>query len=160
VQRGAEGLLAEVEIQERPRECIQGMETTPVTSPMRRVLAFFLEPSMGESTSRATVILRGAVGGVFLVSGATKFLFDNQGPGRFAKIGLPAARELASFVGCIEISCGALLVVGLLTRLAAVPLVVDMVGVDEVEITRESTIGPSPQGARVVVWPPPRPGSM
>jgi hypothetical protein len=108
VQRGAEGLLAEVEIQERPRECIQGMKTTPVTSPMRRVLAFFLEPSMGESTSRATVILRGAVGGVFLVS-------EDAGLGS---------------------------------------------GVDEVEITRESTVGPSPQGARVVVWPPPRPGSM
>ncbi len=56
-----------------------------------------------------------------------KFLFDNQGPGRFAKLGFPAAPELATFVGGVEIVCGALLVVGLLTRLAAVPLIVDMV---------------------------------
>jgi uncharacterized membrane protein YphA (DoxX/SURF4 family) len=103
------------------------MKTTEVTSPVRRTLAFFLEPSVGDGGSRATVILRSAVGGVFLVSGAAKFLFDNQGPGRFAKIGLPAARELAYFVGGIELVCGALLVVGLLTRLAAAPLVIDMI---------------------------------
>jgi hypothetical protein len=28
---------------------------------------------------------------VFVSSGLVKFLFDNQGPGRFAKIGLPVA---------------------------------------------------------------------
>jgi putative oxidoreductase len=102
-------------------------ETTTGISPVRRALAFFLEPSMGDSGSRATILLRGAVGGVFVVSGATKFLFDNQGPGRFAKIGFPAARELASFVGGVEIVCGTLLVAGLFARLAAVPLVVDMI---------------------------------
>ena len=103
------------------------MKPPNVTSPTRRALAFFFEPSPGDPSSRAAVLLRGAVGSVFLVSGATKFLFDNQGPGRFAKLGFPAAHELASFVGGVEIVCGALLVVGLLTRLAAVPLVVDMV---------------------------------
>ncbi len=103
------------------------MKPTQVPSPIRRALAFFLEPNMGDSVSRALIVLRGAVGGVFLVSGATKFLFDDQGPGRFAKIGFPAASELASLVGGIEIVCGALLVFGLFTRLAAVPLVVDMV---------------------------------
>jgi putative oxidoreductase len=103
------------------------METTKVTSPIHRALSFFLEPGMGDSGSRATVLLRGAVGGVFLVSGATKFLFDNQGPGRFAKLGFPAAAQLASFIGVVEIVCGAALVVGLFARLAAVPLVIDMI---------------------------------
>src|SRR5450432_3694606 len=100
------------------------MNPSNVTSPIRRAIAFF-EPSMGTGASRATVLVRAAVGGVFVVSGATKFLFENQGPGRFAKIGLPAARELASFVGGVEIVCGAFLAVGLLTRLAAAPLIVD-----------------------------------
>ncbi len=100
------------------------METT-ITSPIRRALAFFFEPPMGDRLSRATVVLRAAVGGVFLVSGATKFLFDNQGPGRFAKLGFPA--EVASFVGGVEVVCGALLVLGLFTRLAAVPLTIDMI---------------------------------
>jgi putative oxidoreductase len=103
------------------------METTKVTSPTHRVLAFFLEPRMGDDASRATVLLRAAVGGVFLVSGAVKFLFDNQGPGRFAKLGFSAASQVSSFVGGVEIVCGALLVAGLFTRLAAVPLVIDMI---------------------------------
>jgi uncharacterized membrane protein YphA (DoxX/SURF4 family) len=103
------------------------MNTTDNSSPIRRAMAFFLEPSMGDRSSRATLVLRGAVGGVFLVSGAMKFLFDNQGPGRFAKIGLPAASQLALFVGSVEVVCGALLVVGLFARLVAVPLIVDMV---------------------------------
>jgi uncharacterized membrane protein YphA (DoxX/SURF4 family) len=90
-------------------------------------MSVFLEPSVGNGASRVTLVLRSAVGGVFLVSGATKFLFENQGPGRFAKIGFPAARELAFFVGGIEVVCGALLVVGLFTRLAVVPLVIDMI---------------------------------
>ena len=129
------------------------METTQVTSPVRRALAFLLEPSMGDRGSRATVVLRGAIGGVFLVSGATKFLFDNQGAGRFAKIGFPAAGELASFVGGVEIACGALLLVGLFTRLAAVPLVVDMV-VALVTTKVPLLFGPGPEP----VAAPPRTG--
>jgi putative oxidoreductase len=100
------------------------METTD-TSPLRRAMAFFLEPPVGDRRSRPTVVLRAAVGSVFIVSGAVKFLFANQGPGRFAKLGMSA--ELASFVGGVEIVCGSMLVVGLLTRLAAVPLVIDMI---------------------------------
>jgi putative oxidoreductase len=103
------------------------MKASNVSSPIHRALAFFLEPRMGDGASRATVLVRAPVGVVFLVSGAVKFLFDNQGPGRFAKIGLPAAAQLATFVGGVEIVCGALLVVGLFARLAAVPLVVDMI---------------------------------
>jgi putative oxidoreductase len=67
------------------------------------------------------------VGGVFLASGVIKFLFANQGAGRFAKIGLPAPEQLAGFVGAVEIIGGALLMLGLFTRLAAIPLVIDMV---------------------------------
>jgi uncharacterized membrane protein YphA (DoxX/SURF4 family) len=100
------------------------METTG-TSPLQKALAFFFEPPMGDRLSRATVVLRAAVGGVFLASGTVKFLFDNQGPGRFAKIGFP--QDVAYFVGSVEIVCGALLVVGLFTRLAAIPLVFDMI---------------------------------
>ena len=129
------------------------MDTPKVTSPVRRAQAFFFEPSMGGSASRATLALRAAVGGVFLVSGATKFLFDNQGPGRFAKIGLPAAAQLATFVGTVEIVCGGLLVLGLFTRLAAVPLVVDMiVAIVTTKVPLLFGAGPEPVSA------PPRTG--
>jgi uncharacterized membrane protein YphA (DoxX/SURF4 family) len=42
--------------------------------------------------------------------------------GRFLKIGLPWPEILAPFVGSVEITCGVLVLLGLATRLAAVPL--------------------------------------
>jgi len=64
---------------------------------------------------------------VFLSEGIQKFLFPaTLGVGRFAKIGIPAPGFFGPFVGVVEIVCGALLIVGLLTRLAAIPLVIDI----------------------------------
>ena len=75
----------------------------------------------------ATLLVRLLVGGVFLSEGIQKFVYpDALGVGRFAKIGIPAPAVMAPFVGVVETVCGALLIVGLLTRLAAVPLVIDM----------------------------------
>jgi putative oxidoreductase len=82
---------------------------------------------VGADGSAATVLVRLLVGGVFLSEGIQKFLYpDALGVGRFIKIGIPAPGVMAPFVGVVEIGCGLLVVVGLLTRLAAVPLVVDM----------------------------------
>jgi len=67
------------------------------------------------------------VGAVFLSEGIQKFLFPDQlGVGRFLKIGLPMPELLGSFVGTFEIVCGSLVLLGLLTRLAVVPLLVIM----------------------------------
>jgi len=76
----------------------------------------------------ATVLVRVLVGAVFLSEGIQKFLYPAAlGAGRFAKIGIPAPEVMGPFVGIVEIACGLLLVVGLLTRLAAVPLIIDMI---------------------------------
>src|SRR5438477_5040204 len=76
----------------------------------------------------AVIPIRLMVGGVFLSEGIQKFLFpDALGVGRFSKIGIPAPEVMAPFVGGCEVVCGVLLLVGLLTRLAAVPLIIDMV---------------------------------
>src|SRR5579871_6452891 len=88
----------------------------------RRLADLLLRSRVGHPM-RATLLVRLAVGGVFLSSGMVKFLFDNQGPGRFAKLGLPDPSALAAFVGAVEITCGALIVAGLFVRLAALPLV-------------------------------------
>ena len=75
----------------------------------------------------ATILIRLAVGGVFLSEGIQKFLYPEAlGVGRFAKIGIPAPQIMAPFVGVVEIVCGILLIIGLLTQLAAVPLIIDM----------------------------------
>ena len=75
----------------------------------------------------ATVLIRLMVGWVFLSEGIQKFLFpDALGVARFAKIGIPAPHFFAPFVGGVEIVCGAMLILGLMARLAAVPLLIDI----------------------------------
>jgi putative oxidoreductase len=75
----------------------------------------------------AVVLIRLLIGAVFLSEGIQKFLFPDQlGVGRFLKIGLPMPELLAPFVGTFEIVCGTLVLLGLLTRLAVIPLLVIM----------------------------------
>jgi len=77
--------------------------------------------------SAATILVRLIVGAVFLSEGIQKFLFPGElGAGRFTKIGIPSPEVLAPFVGYVEIICGSLILVGFLTRLAAIPLIIDM----------------------------------
>jgi putative oxidoreductase len=79
------------------------------------------------SAPRATILVRIMVGWVFLSEGIQKFLFPAAlGVGRFTKIGIPAPEFFAPFVAVVEIVCGALVILGLLTRLAAVPLLIDI----------------------------------
>jgi putative oxidoreductase len=74
-------------------------------------------------TAKAIVLIRILVGWVFVSEGIQKFLFPEAlGVGRFVKIGIPWPHALAPFVGCVEIVCGTLVLLGLLTRFAAVPL--------------------------------------
>ena len=74
----------------------------------------------------ATAIMRVMVGGVFLSEGILKFVFANQGVGRFTKLGFPMPELTASFIGGLEIVGGCLLIAGLLTRAAAIPFVLEM----------------------------------
>lgn len=81
----------------------------------------------GERAPAGVILVRLLVGGVFLSEGIQKFLYPEAlGVGRFLKIGLPAPALTAPFVGVVEIVCGLLLIAGLLTRLAAIPLIIDM----------------------------------
>jgi putative oxidoreductase len=82
---------------------------------------------LDSSAPAATVLIRIAVGTVFASEGIQKFLYPAAlGAGRFAKIGIPAPEIMGPFVGVVEIVCGVLILLGLLTRLAAVPLIIDM----------------------------------
>ena len=78
--------------------------------------------------SATTLLIRLMVGGVFLSEGLQKFLFPSvRGAGRFEKIGLPEPEFLGNLVGGLEILCGLLILLGLLTRIATVPLIIIMV---------------------------------
>src|SRR5437764_926332 len=75
----------------------------------------------------AVWLVRLAVAIVFVSEGIQKFVYPAAlGAGRFAKIGIPAPEVIGPFIGVVEIVCGALVLVGLFTRIAALLLLADM----------------------------------
>jgi putative oxidoreductase len=75
----------------------------------------------------SVALIRLMVGSVFFFEGILKFAYpDELAAGRFAKIGIPAPQVLGPFVGGVEVVCGALVIIGLLTKLAAIPLLIDI----------------------------------
>jgi len=73
----------------------------------------------------AALIVRLLVGAVFFLEGIKKFLFVEQwGAGRFERIGIPFPHAMGPLVGAVEILCGLLILAGLLTRLASIPLLI------------------------------------
>lgn len=65
---------------------------------------------------------------VFFPEGLQKLLFPAVlGAGRFASIGIPWPDVMGPFVGIFETLCGALIILGLLTRVAAIPLIIIMI---------------------------------
>lgn len=78
-------------------------------------------------SSKTTLLIRLMVGFVFLSEGIQKFIFPEiRGAGRFESIGLPSPEFLGNMVGFFEITCGLFIILGLLTRLASIPLIVIM----------------------------------
>jgi len=90
-------------------------------------LSQLLRKALDSRAPPAAVLIRLAVGLVFTSEGIQKFLYPaSLGAGRFAKIGIPAPEVMGPFVGVVEIVFGALVLAGLFTRLAALPLIVNM----------------------------------
>ena len=92
---------------------------------MNKLLNWLLNPPT--DGPKSVLLLRLMAGGVFLWEGILKFVYVNQGVGRFTKIGIPMPAFTANFVACLEIVGGLLLLTGLLTRLIAVPFIIEMV---------------------------------
>ena len=73
------------------------------------------------------ILIRLLVGSVFLSEGIQKFLYPAAlGIGRFIKIGIPAPEFFAPFVGIVEIVFGLLIIIGLFTRISAIPLIINI----------------------------------
>ena len=84
--------------------------------------------SRSDIYEKSILLIRILVGWVFLSEGIQKFLFPaTLGVGRFAKIGIPVPQVMAPFVGGVEIAFGVLILIGLFTRLATLPLLIDIV---------------------------------
>jgi putative oxidoreductase len=96
--------------------------------------------SSGQNGNRYTIILATRAPGwsilvrlfvglvVFLPEGIQKLAFPGiLGAGRFANIGIPYPEIMGPFVGAVETICGALIITGLFTRLASIPLILIMI---------------------------------
>ncbi len=88
---------------------------------MASLTEFLFRPPRG---SASLLLVRLPVGLIFLTQGILKFLDPNLGVARFTRIGFPHPLFTADFVGSFEIVCGGLVLLGLWTRLACVPLLI------------------------------------
>ena len=92
---------------------------------MKKIITWFVDPPVtGQST---ILIIRLLAGSVFFWEGILKFVYANQGVGRFTKLGFPFPETTAHFVATMEIIGGLLLMFGLLTRVAAFYFIVQMI---------------------------------
>jgi putative oxidoreductase len=88
---------------------------------MNSLVRFFFSPARGPAS---ILLIRLAVGLIFLTQGILKYTDPNMGVARFTRIGFPHPNFTAHFVGSFEIVCGICVLLGLWTRLAAVPLLI------------------------------------
>jgi len=92
---------------------------------MKNVFTWLMNPPT--TGPKSTLVLRLMAGGVFLWEGILKFVYANQGVGRFTKLGMPFPHLTANVVAGLEIVGGLLLLSGLMTRLIAIPFIVEMI---------------------------------
>ena len=92
---------------------------------MKNIMRWLTQPPVDGPAS--TVLIRLMAGSVFFWEGILKFVYVNQGVGRFTKLGMPFPTFTADFVGGLEIVGGLLLMAGFLTRLITIPFVIEMI---------------------------------
>lgn len=84
---------------------------------------------LGTQGPTSLIIIRLLVGGIFLSAGIQKFIFpDLMGAGRFGELGFPVPSLVATAIGAIEIIAGGAVLLGLVTRLAALLLLLIGIG--------------------------------
>ena len=92
---------------------------------MKKTITWLLNPPVDGQA--AILLIRLMTGGVFFWEGILKFVYPNQGVGRFTKLGFPMPELTAHFVAVTEIAGGLLLLFGLLTRVVALYFIAEMI---------------------------------
>ncbi|HEX3819751.1 MAG TPA: DoxX family protein [Candidatus Sulfotelmatobacter sp.] len=92
---------------------------------MKKFMLWLLNPPVNGPNS--TMVLRLMAGGVFFWEGILKFVYTNQGVGRFTKLGIPYPHVTADFVAYLEIIGGLLVLSGFMTRLISIPFIGEMI---------------------------------
>lgn len=92
---------------------------------MKKIINWFIHPPVTGQSS--ILIIRLMAGSVFFWEGILKFVYTNQGVGRFTKLGFPYPETTAHFVATGEIIGGLLLIFGLFTRITAFYFIIQMI---------------------------------
>ncbi|MGN6476277.1 MAG: DoxX family protein [Flavipsychrobacter sp.] len=92
---------------------------------MKKFMNWLLNPPVDNQAS--IIIIRLICGAVFLSEGILKFVYPNQGVGRFTKLGFPVPDVTAHVIANLEILGGVMLLLGLYTRLIALVFVLQMI---------------------------------
>ena len=92
---------------------------------MKKTIDWFSNPPVNGPSS--IIFLRLMAGGVFFWEGILKFVYVNQGLGRFTKLGFPMPELTANFVATTEIIGGLFLLFGLFTRFTAFWFIIEMI---------------------------------
>ncbi|SRR5258706_281472 len=92
---------------------------------MKKVITWFINPPVTGQSS--ILILRLMAGGVFFWEGILKFVYVNQGVGRFTKLGFAFPETTAHIIAIGEIIGGLLLIAGLFTRITAFYFIIQMI---------------------------------
>jgi putative oxidoreductase len=111
--------------QARPEHAPSPKASAEQASALSRFVSWVTSPIT--TAPRATALIRLMAGAVFLSEGILKFVYANQGVGRFTKLGFPFPDATATAIGAFEIIGGALLISGLFTRLVAIGFSIEMV---------------------------------
>src|SRR5580765_4331360 len=92
---------------------------------MKKMISWLCNPPVaGQST---ILIIRLMAGSVFFWEGILKFVYVNQGVGRFTKLGFPFPETTAHLIATGEIIGGLLLIFGLFTRFTAFYFIIQMI---------------------------------
>src|ERR1700748_3828719 len=92
---------------------------------MKKIFQWFQNPPVAGQSS--IIIIRLMAGAVFFFEGILKFVYTNQGVGRFTKLGFPFPADTAHFIAVGEIVGGLLLLFGLFTRFVAFYFIIQMI---------------------------------
>src|SRR5258708_29526859 len=92
---------------------------------MKKLFDWFRYPPVTGNSS--IIIIRLMAGTVFFFEGILKFVYANQGVGRFTKLGFPFPETTAHFVAIGEILGGLFLLFGLFTRIVAFYFIIQII---------------------------------
>ena len=92
---------------------------------MKKLFEWFQYPPITGQSS--IIIIRLMAGTVFFFEGILKFLYANQGVGRFTKLGFAYPEATAHIIATGEIIGGLLLVLGLFTRFVSFYFIIQMI---------------------------------